>query len=34
MGWDGEPERVARVVDGLVAEGLVTRDRAGTLALP
>jgi hypothetical protein len=34
MGWDGQPGRVARVVDGLVAEGLVARDRTGALALP
>jgi A/G-specific adenine glycosylase len=34
LGWVGQPERVARVVDGLVAEGLVVRGRGGVLALP
>jgi len=34
MGWEDQPERAARVVDRLVAEGLVVRDRTGALALP
>jgi len=34
MGWADQPERVARVAEGLVAEGLVVRDRSGVLALP
>ncbi len=33
-GWPDDPERAARIAAGLVAEGLVARDRAGTLRLP
>jgi hypothetical protein len=33
-GWPDDPQRAARVVDGLVAEGLVVRDAGGTLRLP
>ncbi len=33
-GWPGELERTARVVDGLVAEGLVVADGSGALRLP
>jgi A/G-specific adenine glycosylase len=34
VGWPDEPDRVDRVVAGLIAEGLVERDRAGVLRLP
>lgn len=34
IGWSDDPERVARVVSGLVAEGLVVTDRSGGLRLP
>jgi len=34
MGWPDEPDRVARVVAGLVADGMVVADRAGALRLP
>jgi A/G-specific adenine glycosylase len=33
-GWPDDPQRAARVVDGLVAEGLVVRDAGGALRLP
>jgi A/G-specific adenine glycosylase len=33
-GWPDEPDRVDRVVDGLVRDGLVLRDRGGVLRLP
>ncbi|HEY5097889.1 MAG TPA: hypothetical protein VII46_07555, partial [Acidimicrobiales bacterium] len=33
-GWPDDPERVARVVSGLVDEGLVVADRSGGLRLP
>ncbi len=33
-GWAGDPRRAERVLDALVAEGLVVRDRDGTLRLP
>ncbi len=33
-GWPDEPERAARMVAGLVAEGLVVSDRSGHLHLP
>ncbi len=33
-GWPDDPERAGRVAAGLVAEGLVARDGAGTLRLP
>jgi A/G-specific adenine glycosylase len=33
-GWPDDPERVARVVSGLVDEGLVVADRSGALRLP
>jgi A/G-specific adenine glycosylase len=33
-GWPDDPERVDRVVDGLVRDGLILRDDRGTLSLP
>ena len=33
-GWPDDPGRAGRVAAGLVAEGLVARDRRGTLSLP
>lgn len=33
-GWPGEPERAARVADGLVADGLARSDGAGGLRRP
>ena len=33
-GWPDDPDRVARMVEGLVGDGLVLRDRNGTLRLP
>jgi A/G-specific adenine glycosylase len=33
-GWPGDPDRVAGMVAGLVEDGLVVRDRNGTLRLP
>jgi A/G-specific adenine glycosylase len=33
-GWPDDPERAARVVSGLVEEGLVVADRSGGLRLP
>jgi A/G-specific adenine glycosylase len=33
-GWPGEPDRAVRVVEDLVAEGLVVLDEVGTLRLP
>ena len=33
-GWPDDPERAARVVDGLVAEGLLVRHPDGALGLP
>lgn len=33
-GWPEDPSRVARVVDGLVADGLAVRDRRGGLRIP
>jgi A/G-specific adenine glycosylase len=33
-GWPDDPERAGRVAAGLVADGLVARDRSGTLRLP
>ncbi len=34
VGWTGEPERLDRVVAGLVAEGMVVRTPTGALRLP
>ena len=34
VGWPDHPERVDRVVAGLVAEGLIVTDRSGRLELP
>jgi A/G-specific adenine glycosylase len=34
VGWPDEPERVGRVVAGLLADGLVVADPSGTLRLP
>ncbi len=33
-GWAGDRRRAERVLDALVAEGMVVRDRAGTVRLP
>jgi len=33
-GWPDDPARAERVAAGLVAEGLVVRDRSGGLRLP
>lgn len=33
-GWPDDPERARRLADALVAEGMVVRDRRGTLRLP
>jgi hypothetical protein len=33
-GWPDDPDRAARIADGLVDEGLVARDRLGVLRLP
>jgi A/G-specific adenine glycosylase len=33
-GWPDDPEGAARVVDGLLGEGLVVRERSGSLRLP
>jgi A/G-specific adenine glycosylase len=34
LGWSAEPDRAARVLDGLLEEGLVVRDGRGALRLP
>ncbi len=34
MGWPEHPERAVRVVERLVADGLVVRGPAGVLSLP
>jgi A/G-specific adenine glycosylase len=34
VGWEGDPERVDRVVAGLTAEGMVVRTPDGSLRLP
>jgi A/G-specific adenine glycosylase len=33
-GWPDDPDRAARIADGLIDEGLVARDRFGVLHLP
>jgi A/G-specific adenine glycosylase len=34
MGWPADPARAARVLDGLLRDGLVVRDAAGVVRLP
>ena len=34
MGWEDDPGRAARVVEGLIGDGLVARDDGGVLHLP
>jgi A/G-specific adenine glycosylase len=34
VGWEDQPERLDRVVAGLVAEGMVVQTSAGDLRLP